>query len=205
MVKKPRAAAKRPPAKRGDNLVLVYRHPEDLIPDAKNPRLHSVEEINQMMVSIRQFGFTIPILIDERNRIIAGHRRQIAASRLNLSRVPCIEARHLTARQRRAYIIADNQLALAGDWDRGLLAVSLADLGAELLAATGFSADDIADLSTLEGAGELAAKTREADASAKLLNGLSYQVLVQCKDEADQATVLEELKAKGMQCRPLIL
>jgi hypothetical protein len=117
----------------------------DLIPYARNTRTHSPEQVAQIAGSIREFGFTNPILIDADNGIIAGHGRVMAASKLGLAKVPCIRLAHLTDTQKRAYIIADNKLALNAGWDEELLGIELADLReADFdLGLLGFSEDDL--------------------------------------------------------------
>lgn len=116
-----------------------------LIPFAKNSRTHSDAQIAQIAASIREFGFTNPVLIDEANGIIAGHGRVLAARKLKLTEVPCIRLAHLTEAQKRAYVIADNKLALNAGWDEAMLKLELADLKALDfdLDLTGFSADEI--------------------------------------------------------------
>lgn len=120
----------------------------DLIPYARNTRTHSPEQVAQIAGSIREFGFTNPVLIDAENGIIAGHGRVMAASKLGLAKVPCIRLAHLTETQRRAYIIADNKLALNAGWDEELLGLELADLGALDfdLSLIGFDDDELASL-----------------------------------------------------------
>lgn len=117
----------------------------DLIPYARNTRTHSPEQVAQIAGSIREFGFTNPVLIDGENGIIAGHGRVMAASKLGLAEVPCIRLGHLTETQKRAYIIADNKLALNSGWDNEMLALEIADLR-ELdfdLDLIGFDGDEI--------------------------------------------------------------
>lgn len=117
----------------------------DLIPYARNSRTHSDEQVAQIAASIREFGFLNPIIIDGDNGIIAGHGRVLAAQKLGLESLPCVEASHLTDAQRRAYVIADNKLALNAGWDDEMLRVEFADL-AEAgfdLELTGFSLDEI--------------------------------------------------------------
>lgn len=116
-----------------------------MIPYARNSRTHSDAQVAQIAASIREFGFTNPVLIDGENGIIAGHGRVLAARKLGLDAVPCIELAHLTEAQKRAYVIADNKLALNAGWDDAMLAVELQELG-DLgfdLDLTGFSADEI--------------------------------------------------------------
>lgn len=90
---------------------------EDLIPYARNSRTHSDEQVAQVAASIKEFGFTNPVLIDADDGIIAGHGRVLAARKLKMSEVPCIRLGHLTESQKKAYIIADNKLALNSGWD----------------------------------------------------------------------------------------
>src|SRR5690625_2953069 len=89
-----------------------------LIPYARNSRTHSDEQVAQIAASIKEFGFLNPIIVDGENGIIAGHGRVMAAQKLGLKELPCIEASHLTDAQRRAYIIADNKLALNAEIGR---------------------------------------------------------------------------------------
>jgi len=100
----------------------------DLIPYARNSRTHSEAQVAQIAGSIREFGFTNPVLIDADNGIIAGHGRVMAAQKLGLDKVPCIRLSHLTETQKRAYIIADNKLALNAGWNDEMLGLELADL-----------------------------------------------------------------------------
>ena len=102
-----------------------------LIPYARNSRTHSDAQVAQIAASIREFGFTNPVLIDKDGGIIAGHGRVMGARKLGLTEVPCIRLAHLTDTQKRAYIIADNKLALNAGWDEELLAVEFSDLLSE--------------------------------------------------------------------------
>ena len=125
--------------------VIVTRRVDDLIPYARNSRTHSDAQVAQIAASVREFGWTNPVLVDGENGIIAGHGRVLAARKLGMEEVPCIELAGLTDTQRRAYIIADNKLALNGGWDDELLALELgelADAGFDNLL-TGFTQDEI--------------------------------------------------------------
>src|SRR5271167_2184677 len=104
---------------------------DKLIPFARNPRTHSDAQIAQIAASIETFGFNNAILVDAKAGIIAGHGRLLAARKLGLKEVPVIVLDHLTEAQKRAYIIADNQLALNAGWDEDLLQSELAALRAE--------------------------------------------------------------------------
>ena len=126
-------------------LAVEYRAVGDLIPYARNARTHSEAQVALIAGSIREYGFTNPVLVDGENGIIAGHGRVLAARKLGLTRVPVIELAHLTEAQKRAYILADNRLAEQAGWDRELLALEaedLASLGIDL-ASLGFEAGEI--------------------------------------------------------------
>jgi site-specific DNA-methyltransferase (adenine-specific) len=128
-----------------DPLRVQYRQLSDLIPYAKNSRTHDDAQVAQIAASIREFGWTNPVLVDGENGIIAGHGRVLAARKLGLAEVPVIELAGMTDIQRRAYVIADNKLALNAGWDDALLALELQELG-DLgfdLELTGFSAEEI--------------------------------------------------------------
>ncbi len=114
-----------------------------LIPYANNARTHSEEQIAQIAASIREFGFNNPVLIDAQSNIIAGHGRALAASKLGLDVVPCIRLNHLSETQRKAYIIADNKIAMSAGWDEELLCIELKELTDAEQLVTGFSADEI--------------------------------------------------------------
>jgi site-specific DNA-methyltransferase (adenine-specific) len=128
---------------------------DSLIPYARNSRTHSEAQVAQIAGSIREFGFTNPVLIDGENGIIAGHGRIMAAQKLGLAEVPCIRLDHLTETQRKAYVIADNKLALNSGWDDSMLALELAELQDDNfdLSLTGFDESELADLlaETIEG------------------------------------------------------
>jgi ParB-like chromosome segregation protein Spo0J len=112
----------------------------DLVPYARNARTHTDAQIGQIMASIREFGWTNPVLIDAENGLIAGHGRVLAAHKLRIEQVPCLVLSNLTPTQVRAYRIVDNQLALNAGWDAELLLLELADLKLDGfdLALTGF-------------------------------------------------------------------
>jgi hypothetical protein len=120
---------------------------ELLIPAAMNAKLHSDGQVAQLAASMREFGFTNPVLVDADNNIIAGHGRVLAARKLGLELVPCIRLAHLTEAQRRAYMIADNRLSeIGGGWDWEILRAEmdhLAELADIDITLTGFDAADI--------------------------------------------------------------
>jgi len=129
-------------------LKIVQKPVDKLIPYINNSRTHSDEQIAQIAASIKEFGWTNPILVDGANGIIAGHGRLMAARKLGYTEVPTIELKDLTETQRKAYIIADNRLALNAGWDNEMLRLELAEIG-DLgfdLELTGFSAEEITEL-----------------------------------------------------------
>lgn len=109
-------------------LKIKYCNTADLIPYVNNSRTHSETQIQQVASSIKEFGFTNPILVDDDNGIIAGHGRLLAAQMLDLDKVPTILLSGLTDVQKKAYVIADNKLALNSGWDNELLKLELLDL-----------------------------------------------------------------------------
>jgi DNA modification methylase len=129
---------------------------EKLIPYARNPRTHSDAQVAQIAASIAAFGFNNPILVDTKAGIIAGHGRLHAARKLQLAEVPVIVLDHLTEAQKRAYILADNQLALNAGWDDTLLAAELAALQREDfdVSLIGFEAEELARLLAAQDAAE---------------------------------------------------
>jgi DNA modification methylase len=122
---------------------------ETLIPYARNSRTHDDAQVAQIAASIKEFGFTNPVLIDADGGVIAGHGRILAARKLKLAEVPCIRLSHLTDTQKRAYVIADNKIAIGAGWNNELLALEFADLKLEGfgLELTGFTLDEIDALS----------------------------------------------------------
>lgn len=113
-----------------DKRQIEYVAIDKLTPYARNSRTHSPQQVKQIAASIKEFGFTNPVLIDEGNGIIAGHGRVMAAEHLQLTEVPCIRLEYLTEIQKKAYVIADNKLALNAGWSEEMLSLELADLNA---------------------------------------------------------------------------
>ena len=109
-------------------LNITYRKVEDLIPYVNNSRKHSDQQVAQIAASIKEFGWTNPILVDKDKGIIAGHGRLMAARKLKMDDVPTIELSHLSEAQKKALVIADNKLALNADWDTQILSLELSEL-----------------------------------------------------------------------------
>ena len=131
---------------------ITQKKVESLIPYINNSRTHSDEQVAQIAGSIKEFGWTNPILVDGANGIIAGHGRLLAARKLGYKDVPTIELKDLTEIQKKAYIIADNRLALSAGWDNEMLTIELNNLLADgfALELLGFNADEIDSLLTPE-------------------------------------------------------
>ena len=168
-----------------------------LIPYARNSRTHSDEQIAKIAASIKEFGFLNPVIVDGDNGIIAGHGRVLAAQKLGIAEVPAVEANHLTDAQRRAYVIADNRLALDAGWDDEMLRIEFGDLDADGfdLSATGFEADEIIKI---VGDDVIEPKHPIEDDYKEV-----YEVVVSCRDETEQEAIYQMMTAKGLKCRVL--
>ena len=173
-------------------LKIEYVATDDLIPYIHNSRTHSESQIKQIASSIREFGFTNPILIDDQGTIIAGHGRVMAAKILQLDKVPTITLDALSDAQRKAYVIADNKLALNAEWDTEVLLAeieSLQDLNfdTQLL---GFSADELAEMLNIE------ETPLKEESYAEIFN-----IIVECDDEMEQEKIFNQLESEGYKCR----
>jgi hypothetical protein len=182
---------------------------DKLVPYARNARTHSDEQVGQIAASIKEWGWTTPVLVDEQGSIIAGHGRTLAAQRLQMTEVPVMVAKGWSDAKKRAYIIADNKLALNAGWDESMLALELGelkDLGFNL-ELTGFSKNDIAAFMPIDpdDNGELESKyTKKIDApiyqptgdcplTAALYDGAKYTHLTaQINQNKDLAPEVKE-------------
>ncbi len=169
---------------------------DDLIPYATNSRTHSAEQVAQIAASMVEFGWTNPVLIDAHGTIVAGHGRVMAARKLGIEMIPCIRLGHLTSSQVRAYVIADNKLALNAGWDEKMLAAELATLkenGFEM-DLVGFSDDEITDL-----IGSLNAE--DDNAYSTKIKGLIYEItgdkpkLNEMVDLSKASNLIDEINA----------
>ena len=123
---------------------IEWKSVDKLIPYAKNARTHSDEQIAEIAGSIKAFGFNNPVLVDKENSIIAGHGRVLAARKLGMDKVPVVEIEHLTEAERKAYVLADNRIALNAGWDIGMLSLELQDLQDKIdLSLLGFDPDEL--------------------------------------------------------------
>ena len=125
---------------------------DKLVPYARNSRTHSDEQINQIAASIKEWGWTTPVLVDENGGIIAGHGRTLAAQKLKIKEIPVVVATGWSDAKKRAYVIADNKLALNAGWDNEMLALEIGELG-DLgfdLDLIGFTPEEIEALSPIQ-------------------------------------------------------
>lgn len=187
---------------------IKYKKIGELTPYINNARTHSDEQVDQIVASIKEFGFTNPLLIDEKGEIIAGHGRLAAAKKLNMGEVPTIELKGLSEAQKRAYVIADNKLALNAGWDEDLLKTELKalqnlDFDLELV---GFSEDELDGIGLLDN--EITMDAEKADDVPELENtpviklgdlielGHNYQHRLLCGDSTDEASVNKLMNGK---------
>lgn len=163
----------------------------------KNSRKHSKHQIEQIKNSIKEFGFTNPIITDENLIILAGHARYEAAKKLELTKIPCIVLSNLDELQKRAYVIADNKLALNASWDLELLTQEVSDLldadyDVELI---GFDADELNALIQQNEDEIIQAKEKEYKSV--------YEVIIVCDSETDQQKLYDRMTKEGRECRVL--
>ena len=175
-------------------LEIVYLDPHDLTPYENNTRKHSPDDIDQIKASIEADGFNDPIGIwGEKNLIVEGHGRQIAALEMGLDKVPCIRLDHLTETQRRDYAIRHNRTAELSGWDFGKLEEEIAALEIEGVDLSGLKFD----LDALNGRGDTESDNNEKGVSLKE----NYQLIVDCDDEEDMQNKFEILQEAGVECR----
>lgn len=171
---------------------------EKLIPYVNNARTHSDDQINEIAASIKEFGFRSPVLVGKDNMIIAGHGRVLAAKKLGLKKVPYIDCSDMTEIQTKAYILADNRIALNAGWDEQMLALevqglAVSDIDLKLM---GFTDKEL----------ERFLQNAEADVGGN--NDIdineSYEIIVECISEYEQRTLLERLTSEGIKCKSLM-
>ena len=121
---------------------------DKLIPYVNNARTHSAEQVNKLRASLREFGFINPVIVDKDLNVIAGHGRILAAKEEKIPEIPCVYVDYLTEAQKKAYILADNRMAMDAGWDEELLRVEIEALQAEAfdVSLTGFDEKEISDL-----------------------------------------------------------
>ena len=171
----------------------------DLIPYAANSRTHSDAQVAQIAASIKEFGWTNPILVDADNTIIAGHGRLLAARKLGMKEVPAIVLDHLSKSQQRALVIADNQLALNAGWDMDMLKAEIDDLIIEdfNISLLGFDDKFLDALNP-----DVFEETRTAEEQSV---EAVFEIAVSCENEDEQEKVYQILTEQGLKCRVLTM
>jgi ParB-like chromosome segregation protein Spo0J len=182
---------------KGPGFNVEARSLDKLAPYARNSRTHDDAQIRQIAASIREWGFTMPILVDEKGTILAGHGRYAAAALLKLNEVPVIVADGWSEAKKRAYVIADNKLTLNGGWDSELLAVELQDLSAEGydVQVTGFEGAELAAL--LGGVSDLGPMDK-TDIGA---DEMKFLLVLEVRDESEQQKMFQEMQSRGVACK----
>ena len=183
------------------DLSIEYKSVDDLIPYVNNSRTHSDEQVTQVAASIKEFGFTNPILIDENNGIIAGHGRLMAAKKLKLEQVPTITLEGLTDAQRKAYVIADNKLALNAGWDFDLLKIEIESLQEDdfKLDLLGF---DVDELNGILGFDDIAGEDEEEPEQDYEDNYKEqYGVIIMCKNAEEQEKIFNKMQQNGYEVK----
>ncbi|HAP2098253.1 TPA: ParB N-terminal domain-containing protein, partial [Escherichia coli] len=172
-----------------EKLKIVYRPLQELSPYAHNARTHSPEQVAQLVENIKQFGWTNPVLIDEKGEIIAGHGRVMAAEMLKMDSVPVIVLSGLTDEQKKAYRLADNRLPMNAGWDEDLLRMELSDLiNADFdVSLTGFIPTEIDELLT-----DVLPGIREAEETKNNLMQVASEHIAPLQDAADLEIATEE-------------
>lgn len=166
----------------------------DLKPYKNNSRTHDDIQIDQIIASIKEFGFTNPILIDEKNEIIAGHGRLMAAQKMGLEKVPTLVLTGLSEAQKKAYVIADNKIALNAGWDMDLLKEEIGSIADEIdLSILGFDAQELANI--IDGLEHIDPELQEQEYEEV------FNIIVNCQDETHQERVYNELLEKGYKCQ----
>ena len=173
--------------------VIVYKPIDDLIPYARNSRTHSEMQINQLAAAIKEFGFRGAILIDGDNGIIAGHGRVLACKKLGMTEIPTVDGSDMTDAQRKAYVIADNKIALNAGWDYEMLNIEFAELKEE-----GFNTDLLAfDEKELQ----MFDESEGAPSDPVEDDGNKNMIVVECISEREAEKLFEELKERGYECK----
>lgn len=174
---------------------IERRKVDDLIPYARNARTHSDEQVAQLAASIKEWGWTTPVLIDEDGEIIAGHGRVMAARKLGIEEVPTMTATGWTKAQKQAYVLADNQLPQNAGWDMDLLKVEMLELN-----------DDGFDLNLVGFDSNYLAAVMYPDETGTNPNNIltdenKHIILVELENEMECQTLYEELEQRGLLCK----
>lgn len=170
---------------------VVEKNIKDIKPYEKNPRKND-SAVEQVANSISEFGFKVPVVIDKDNVIVCGHTRYKAAKKLGLEVVPCVVADDLTEEQIKAYRLADNKVSELAEWDIDLLGEELGEIFDIDMSDFGFNLEQ-----------EEETQTERKDLSDKV--GETYEVIIECDNEMEQAEIYDRLRKEGLSCRVLTL
>jgi ParB-like chromosome segregation protein Spo0J len=178
-------------------LEIVYKNVDDLLPYINNARTHDEMQINQIASSIKEFGFNSPIAIDNDNVILCGHGRLLGAKKLGLKEVPTVCLSHLTPQEKKAYILADNKIALNSGWDFDLLKLEFEDLKSVDfdLELTGFNSEEIENILNSEDEDSEDEETSD-DLDLNFLDGFSekYNIVVECENQEEAEAFAKRFK-----------
>ena len=186
---------------KAQDLSVEYKSVDDLIPYVNNSRTHSDEQVVQIAASIKEFGFTNPLLIDEQGGIIAGHGRLMAAKKLKLEQVPTITLAGLSDAQRKAYVIADNKLALNAEWDFDLLKIEIESLQGDdfKLDLLGFDVDELNGILGFDDIAEEDEEEPEQDYEDNYKE--QYGVIIMCKSAEEQEKIFNKMQQNGYEVK----
>ena len=174
---------------------IERRKVDALIPYARNARTHSEEQVAQLAASIKEWGWTTPVLIDEDGEIIAGHGRVMAARKLDIDEIPTMTASGWTKAQKQAYVLADNQLPQNAGWDMDLLSVEMKDLNSEGfdLSLIGFDANYLTAVMYPDELG--------TNPDNIVTDENKHIIIIELTSEMDCQTLYEELEQRGLNCK----
>ena len=183
------------------SLKIEYKKIKELIPYCNNSRTHSDEQVLQIASSIKEFGFTNPVLIDDQGGIIAGHGRTMAAQKLKMDEVPTITLVGLSDAQRKAYVIADNKLALNAEWDFDLLKIEIESLQEDdfKLDLLGFDVDELNGILGFDDIAEEDEEEPEQDYEDNYKE--QYGVIIMCKSAEEQEKIFNKMQQNGYEVK----
>lgn len=178
-------------------LEIIYKNIDELLPYINNARTHDEMQINQIASSIKEFGFNSPIAIDNDNVILCGHGRLLGAKKLGLKEVPTVCLSHLTPQEKKAYILADNKIALNSGWDFDLLKLEFEDLKSVDfdLELTGFNTEEIENILNSEDEDSEDEETSD-DLDLNFLDGFSekYNIVIECENQEEAEAFAKRFK-----------
>lgn len=169
---------------------------DEVIPYENNARTHDDAQIQKLCKLITEFGFKVPVIVDENNVLLSGHGRLLAAKALDMEEIPATRETNFSEEKKRAFRIADNFVSELSKWDFGLVACELEELSASAYDLVGVGLDDLKNMaaSAVIASAEGGSEPTNQDLSRK------YVIEIQCIDESEQETFYKQLKAEGYEC-----